>query len=104
VPYDWQLRGETLEIPSVHSQRLNVLGFLNLNGSFESYVFEGSIDSEVLIKCFDDYCQRMKQPLLIVLGNAPVHKIAALESRIERWEEQWLYLLFLLPYCPDLNH
>src|SRR5262245_59059605 len=28
VPYAWQLRGETLEIPSVHSPRLNVLGFL----------------------------------------------------------------------------
>src|SRR5262249_22927198 len=51
VPYAWQLRGETLEIPSVHSPRLNVLGFLNLNGPFESYVFEGSIDSEVLIQC-----------------------------------------------------
>jgi hypothetical protein len=103
VPYDWQLRGETLEIPSVHSQRLNVLGFLNLNGSFESYVFEGSIDSEVLIKCFDDYCQRMKKPALIVLDNAPVHKSAAFESRIESWEEQGLYLLFLPPYCPELN-
>lgn len=50
VPYAWQLRGEALEIPSVHSPRLNVLGFLNLNGSFESYVFEGPINSEVLIK------------------------------------------------------
>jgi len=85
VPYAWQLRGETLEIPSVHSQRLNVLGFLNLNGSFESYVFEGPIDSEVLIKCFDDYCQRMKKPVLIVLDNAPVHTSAAFESRIESW-------------------
>jgi len=103
VPYAWQLRGETLEIPSVHSQRLNVLGFLNLNGSFESYVFEGPIDSKVLIKCFDDYCQRMKKPVLIVLDNAPVHTSAAFESRIESWQEQGLYLLFLPPYCPELN-
>ena len=103
VPYAWQLRGQTLEIPSVHSPRLNVLGFLNLNGSFESYVFEGSINSEVLIRCFDDYCQRMKKPALIVLDNAPVHRSAAFESRIEGWEEQGLYLLFLPPYCPELN-
>jgi DDE superfamily endonuclease len=103
VPYAWQLRGETLEIPSVHSPRLNVLGFLNLNGSFESYVFDGAIDSEVLIKCFDDYCQRMKKPALIVLDNAPVHKSTAFESRIESWEEQGLYLLFLPSYCPELN-
>jgi transposase len=103
VPYAWQLRGETLEIQSVHSPRLNVLGFLNLNGSFESYVFEGAIDSEILIKCFDDYCQRMKKPALIVLDNAPAHRSAAFESRIEGWEEQGLYLLFLPPYCPELN-
>ena len=103
VPYAWQLRGETLEIQSVHSPRLNVLGFLNLNGSFESYVFESSIDSEVLIKCFDDYCQRMKKPALIVLDNAPVHRSAAFESQMKRWEEQGLYLLFLPPYCPELN-
>ena len=103
VPYAWQLRGETLEIPSVHSQRLNVLGFLNLNGSFESYVFESSIDSEILIKCFDDYCRRMKKPALIVLDNAPVQTSAAFEARIESWEEQGLYLLFLPPYCPELN-
>jgi len=92
-----------LEIPSAHSQRLNVLGFLNLNGSFESYVFECPIDSEVLIMCFDDYCQRMKKPALIVLDNAPVHKSAAFESRIESWGEQGLYLLFLPPYCPEIN-
>src|SRR5262244_1573698 len=79
------------------------LVFLNLNGSFESYVFEGPIDSEVLIKCFDDYCQRMKKPVLIVLDNAPVHTSAAFESRIESWQEQGLYLLFLPPYCPELN-
>jgi transposase len=103
VPYAWQLRGETLEIQSVHSPRLNILGFLNLNGSFESYVFEGAIDSEILIKCFDDYCQRMKKPALIVLDNAPAHRSAAFESRIEGWEEQGLYLLFLPPYCPELN-
>jgi transposase len=103
VPYAWQLRGETLEIQSVHSQRLNVLGFLNLKGSFESYVFEGPISSEVLIKCFDAYCQRMKKPALIVLDNASVHRSAAFESRIESWEEQGLYLLFLPPYCPELN-
>jgi hypothetical protein len=103
VPYAWQLRGETLELASAHSPRLNVLGFLNLNGSFESYVFEGSIDSAVLISCFDDYCQKMSKPALIVLDNAPIQTSAAVEAQIKRWEEQGLYLLFLPPYCPELN-
>ena len=45
----------------------------------------------------------MKKPALIVLDNAPVHKSAAFESRIESWGEQGLYLLFLPPYCPEIN-
>ena len=75
VPYAWQLRGETLEIPSAHSPRLNVLGFLNLDGSFQSYIFEGPVDSAVLISCFDDYCQQMPRPALIVLDNAPTQTV-----------------------------
>jgi hypothetical protein len=103
VPSAWQLRGETLEIPSAHSPRVNVLGFLSLQGAFQSYVFEGPIDSQVLIGCFDDYCWRMKKPALIVLDNAPVHTSAIFGAQIKRWEEQGLYLLFLPPYCPELN-
>lgn len=103
VPSAWQLRGETLEIPSAHSPRLNVLGFLSLQGSFQSYVFEGGIDSAVLISCFDDYCRRMKRPALIVLDNAPVQTSTVFKAQIARWEEQGLYLLFLPPYSPELN-
>jgi DDE superfamily endonuclease len=103
VPYAWQLCGQTLAISSDHSPRLNVLGFLNLNGSFQSYVFEGTIDSAVLISCFDDYCQHMKRPVLIVLDNASIHTSAEVKAQIKRWEEQGLYLLFLPPYCPELN-
>jgi hypothetical protein len=103
VPSAWQLRGETLEIPSAHSPRLNVLGFLSLQGTFQSYVFEGSIDSDALIGCFDDYWRRMKRPALVVLDNAPVQTSARFSAQIKRWEEQGLYLLFLPPYCPELN-
>jgi transposase len=45
----------------------------------------------------------MKRPALIVLDNAPIHTSAAFEAHIKGWEEQGLYLLFLLPYCPELN-
>lgn len=103
VPYAWQLRGQTLELPSTPSPSLNVLGFLKLDGAFESYVFQGAINSTVLIHCFDDYCQRMARPALIVLDNAPIHTSQEVEECLEAWEEQGLYLLFLPPYCPELN-
>jgi hypothetical protein len=103
VPYAWQLRGETLEIPSEHSPRLNVLGFLNLNGAFQSYVFQGPIDSAALIHCFDDYCRQMKRPVLIILDNAPIHKSKEVEAQIRGWKDKGLFLVFLPPYSPELN-
>lgn len=103
VPYAWQLSGKTLELPSAHSPRLNVFGFLNLDGSFQSYVFEGAIDSAVFIECVDDYCRRMKRPALIVLDNAPIQTSDEVAQRLKQWAEQGLYLFFLPPYCPELN-
>ena len=47
VPYAWQQCGQTLEISSEHSPRLNVLGFLNLTGAFQSYVFQGTVIAQL---------------------------------------------------------
>lgn len=103
VPYGWQPKGETLELPSRHSPRLNVLGFLTLRGQLQPYVFEGCVDTAVLIKCFDDYCGRLDKPCLVVLDNASVQTSALFQAQVARWEAAGLYLLFLPPYCPELN-
>jgi DDE superfamily endonuclease len=103
VPYAWQAPKAPLTLPSVHSARLNVLGFLNLRGDFQSFVIEGKVDSEIVIKCFDAYCAQLTNPCLIVLDNAPTHRSEAFEAKIKSWEEGGLYLLFLPPYSPELN-
>ena len=53
VPYGWQPIGETLEIPSQRSQRLNVLGLMSRSNRLESYISTQSITSEVVIACID---------------------------------------------------
>jgi hypothetical protein len=103
VPYAWQPVGETLEVPSAHSPRLNVLGFLNLRGAFFSLLVEGSVDADVARRALDAYCAQMEKPTLLVLDNAPAHSSAAFQAEIPRWEAEGLYLLFLPPYCPELN-
>jgi len=41
VPYAWQPKGESIEVPSSKSGRINVLGFLSRNKSkFESFICE----------------------------------------------------------------
>ncbi len=103
IPYAWQAPDQPLTLPSVSSPRINVPGFLNLRGEFHSYLTEDSVNSEFVIHCFDAYCAQLTKPCLIVIDNAPMHRSAAFEAKIKEWEENGMYLLFLPPYCPELN-
>lgn len=103
VPYAWQAADVPLSLPSVHSARLNVLGFLNLRGDFQSFVVAGKVDSEIVIQCLNAYCAQLTKPCLVVLDNAPTHTSGAFEAKIKSWEEDGMYLLFLPPYSPELN-
>ncbi len=71
VPYAWQPLGETLEIPSQRSQQLNVLGLMNQAAELKSFVFEGSINSEVVIACFDDWVKSIDKKTYVLL-DCPV--------------------------------
>ncbi len=103
VPYAWQLVGQTLELASSHGPRQNVLGFFNLHNEFHSFAFEGSIDTQTVIQCFDLFSKQKKKPAIVVIDNAPIHTSDEFEQQIEIWEEQDLYIKFLPPYCPELN-
>lgn len=103
VPYAWQAPEQPLTLPSQASPRVNVLGFLNLRGAFQAYVTEDSVNAEFVIHCFEAYCAQLSKPCLIVLDNAPTHRSAAFEAKIKEWEAAGMYLLFLPPYCPELN-
>jgi transposase len=103
VPYGWQLIGERIEIPSQKSRQLNALGFLRYDNQLTSYTVEGTIDSEIVIGCFDDFCNSLRRTTVVVIDNAPVHTSKKFESRIPMWEENGLFLYFLPAYCPELN-
>jgi len=103
VPYAWQLVGQRLELASAHGPRQNVLGFFNLHNQFQAFAFQGSIDSNTVIHCFDLFHQRQQRPALVVVDNAPIHTSEDFEEEIERWQKEDLYVKFLPPYCPELN-
>ena len=74
VVYAWQKRGERIAIPASRGKSNNVLGFMWHKGQrFASFVFEGAIDSNVVIGCFDIIAQNIKKQTVIVLDNAPIH-------------------------------
>ena len=70
---------------------------------FESFVFEGAVDSNVVIGCLDLIAQNLNKETWIVLDNAPIHRSEEFAEKIEEWEKSGLKIYFLPPYCPSLN-
>lgn len=103
IPYAWQAGGQTLELPCAHSRRQNVLGFFNLHNELHSYVFEGSITTEVVIHCFDLFIKTLVRPALVILDNASIHTSTEFKEQLERWQQEGLSVKFLPPYSPELN-
>ena len=103
VPYAWQRVGEQIEIPSSKSKRLNVLGFIDRDCHFESYVFDGSVTSEVVIACFDKFAEKLTKKTVVLIDNASMHTSKAFLKNIEKWEAQNLFIQNIPPYSPELN-
>lgn len=103
VPYAWQPVGETVEVPCAKSKRLNVLGIMNKNGQFHSWVFGQSITSTVAVAFIDSFAENLTRPTVLVMDNAPIHTSDEFTDNIGRWSEQGLTILNLPPYSPELN-
>lgn len=104
VVYAWQKRGERIVIPVAKSESQNVLGFMwHRCQRFESFVFAGSTDSNVMIGCLDIIARSLEKEMWIVLDNAPIHRSEEFEEKINDWAKLGLKIYFLPIYCPSLN-
>lgn len=103
IPYGWQEKGETIEIKSCRSRRLNVLGILNRNNELWAYVFEGRITSEVVISCIDEFVKTLNKKTIIVMDKASYHTSKKMQEKIEEWQKKNLTIFYLSSYSPQLN-
>ena len=103
IPYAWQQKGETIQLDTARSKRLNVLGFMNTDNDLHPYCFESTINSEMAIACFDNFAEKITAPTAVVIDNAPIHTSKLFQSQIPRWKEQDLYVFQLPKYSPHLN-
>jgi transposase len=104
VVYAWQKRGRRIVIPVTRGRSQNVLGFMwHRCQRFESFVFEGAVDSNVVIGCFEVIARSIKKETVIVIDNAPIHRSEEFAEKIEEWEVLGLKIYFLPTYCPSLN-
>jgi hypothetical protein len=49
------------------------LDFMNKNGSFQFWVFEQGITSDVVVACIDAFTESLKRPGVLVIDNTPIH-------------------------------
>ena len=103
VPYAWQEKENPLESPSSRSKQLNVLGFINKKNQFSPYVFEGSINSDIVIACFEDFNESLQRPAVVIIDNASIHTSNQFTEKIEEWEKKGLFVYNLPKYSPELN-
>lgn len=103
VPYAWQQKGETIEIPCSKSKRLNVLGFVNRDCKFDSFVFEGTVSTSVVVACIDEFAKQIKKPTTLIIDNASTHTSYEFNENLERWKEKNLSIYRIPSYSPELN-
>ena len=104
IPYAWQEKGRELTIKKSRSKNITISGFLSNNGqSLKSYKTIGFVNSEMLVKIFDDFSTNISKETVVILDNASTHTSKLFSSSIEKWNNLGLKLLFLPPYSPQLN-
>jgi transposase len=105
IPYRWQEKGKTAAINCERSKTINTLGFLSPDCKLTAYTVNGTVNSNVVIKCFEEYFEQTKgdKPMIVIADNAPTHKSKGFMEKVELWAKKDCYLFFLPPYSPELN-
>jgi DDE superfamily endonuclease len=103
IPYGWQQKGRTVEMPCSKNKRLNVLGFYSKENEFYQFSTENKIDSEFVIEAIDTFTEQVFRPTVLVIDNASIHTSKLFMSKIEEWIEKDLYIFYLPKYSPHLN-
>ena len=103
VPYVWQRKGETKSLPSSRSCSLNVLGFINRSCQVSMNVFEGTINTSIVVHCLDEFMKYRRKDVVVMMDNSPLHTSKEFESHLDRWAQRGLTIEFIAPYSPELN-
>jgi transposase len=102
-PYAWQEKSDPVEVKTQRSKPFNVLGFMNTTGELESYIFTKSINSDVVIACIDDFCERRTTRTIVVMDQASIHTSHRIENKRLEWEAKGVYIFWLPTYSQHLN-
>jgi DDE superfamily endonuclease/Winged helix-turn helix len=104
LPYAWQPIGAAIAVPTAsHGRRLNGVAFLKRNNDLYPSMIEGSVDTAVIIECFDQLSDQIDKRSYVLLDNAPMHRSNAFIQQIPKWVRKGLIVKYLPSYAPELN-
>ena len=103
IPYGWISVNENIELPSSKSKNFSILGSLNRNNDLHSYICENSVNSDVVIACFDDFAKKITKQTVVIIDNAPTHTSKKFKAKIKEWNSNNLFICNLPTYSPELN-
>ena len=103
VPYGWQFADEKVSILSEKGHKINCFGLISRCNKFHWATTEQAIDFLFIKEFFDDLSFKIDKKTFIFLDNASIHKAKIIRERIPYWQKRGLFILYLPPYCPELN-
>ena len=104
MPRARQAPGEPIALEATRGPGLHVAGFLRHDGTdFHAYSPTESLKSVDIILFFNNLCQALTQPTIVVLRNASGHPSSAFKAQLPAWEEPGMTLFYLPPYSPERN-
>jgi transposase len=76
---------------------------MNKDNDCTPFMFNGSVNTDVVIGCFDNFSLTLEKKTFVIMDNAPVHKNKKFYSHLPEWHARGLNIKFLPPYSPELN-
>ena len=104
VPYGWQLKGTTAELPAQRGTGRTIMGcFSPIKQDLQAVIFEGAANAQCVREVIDQFAQQISRKTILVLDQATIHTAKLIKEQIPKWREKGLWLQFLPAYCPELN-
>lgn len=110
--YSYSPMGEQkrFEQTSRRGQRVSILGIWDPNESFDYALTLGGFNSKRYLEVMDWLAAKAAQTFahsgqltFVVQDNCTIHKSKVVQEAWPRWRSQGLLVLFLPPYCSELN-
>jgi len=112
VSYSYSKVGKQkrFEQTSRRGQRVSILGIWDADESFDYALVLGGFNGERYIEVMNWVAQKANVTFaktgtltFIVQDNCSIHKSKAVQQHWKKWRQQGLIVLFLPPYCSELN-